>query len=193
MPADPLVTALIPVHQYVPEFLRASMESLREQTCASWRALVIVEASRRTLFEQELADELSDPRVQMVTNEGRGLAGAFNTGMRHARTEFVPELMADDMWSADAVEVLDRNIRTHPEVDFFHSSRRIVDAAGSSISSVHEAREAVTLADFATTSPVKHLLCWRRTMGLAVGGMDEASRSVGPDDLDFPWIMAEHG
>ena len=30
-------------------------------------------------------------------------------------------------------------------------------------------------------------------MGLAVGGMDESLNSVGPDDLDFPWTMAEHG
>jgi hypothetical protein len=51
----------------------------------------------------------------------------------------------------------------------------------------------VTLHDFETGAPVKHLLCWRRAMGLAAGGMDELSHSVGPDDLDFPWVMAENG
>jgi hypothetical protein len=30
-------------------------------------------------------------------------------------------------------------------------------------------------------------------MALAIGGLDERSPSVGPDDMDFPWTMAEHG
>ena len=40
---------------------------------------------------------------------------------------------------------------------------------------------------------MKHLLCWRREKALAVGGIDESLASVGPDDYDFPWCMAERG
>ena len=47
--------------------------------------------------------------------------------------------------------------------------------------------------DFLWTSPVKHLLCWRRDFALAIGGMDESLLPVGPDDYDFPWCMAEAG
>jgi hypothetical protein len=36
-------------------------------------------------------------------------------------------------------------------------------------------------------------LCWRRELGLAIGGMDESLDSVGVDDFDFPWCMAEAG
>ena len=32
-------------------------------------------------------------------NEGRKLAGAMNTGMRHAETPFVAILLSDDMWA----------------------------------------------------------------------------------------------
>ena len=193
MPDDGLVTVLVPVHEYEPAFLHAAIESLVQQTAASWRALVIVEPARRERFAGELARELADRRIVLLTNEGRNLAGAFNTGMRYAETPFVAILLADDMWTPDAVAVLEQNIRARPEVDFFHSARRIVDADGSSISSIHGARPDVTLPDFETTAPVKHLLCWRRALGLAAGGMDERSRSVGPDDLDFPWVMAENG
>ena len=28
---------------------------------------------------------------------------------------------------------------------------------------------------------------------MAVGGIDETINSVGPDDYDFPWVMAERG
>ena len=193
MPAECLVTVLVPVHEYDPVFLHAAVRSLQQQTIPTWRALVIAEPDRHQLFASELAPELADPRITLISNEGRNLAGAYNTGMRRAETMFVAILLGDDMWAPDAVAVLERNIRGRPDVDFFHSARRIVDADGVGISSVHPARHDVTLGDFATTSPVKHLLCWRRELGLAAGGMDEQSRSVGPDDLDFPWVMAEHG
>ncbi|MBV9951237.1 MAG: hypothetical protein JO291_04760 [Acidimicrobiia bacterium] len=61
------------------------------------------------------------------------------------------------------------------------------------MSGAYPAREDVTLDDFFTGAPVKHLLCWRRSMGIDAGGLDERSASVGPDDFDFPWTMAEHG
>jgi hypothetical protein len=47
--------------------------------------------------------------------------------------------------------------------------------------------------DFLNGSPVKHLLCWRREMALAIGGVDEAFSTQGPDDYDFPWSMFEYG
>jgi hypothetical protein len=78
-------------------------------------------------------------------------------------------------------------------VDFFHSSRAIIDEDDRPMSGIHRARETFTLEDFARGSPVKHLLCWRRATGLAIGGLDETLNSVGPDDYDFPWLMAEAG
>ncbi|HXY91971.1 MAG TPA: glycosyltransferase [Acidimicrobiia bacterium] len=193
MPSEPLVTALMPVHEYRDDFLQSAVSSLVRQSSRSWRALVIVEPSRRTVFEAILATTAEDSRFRLIENEGRKLAGAFNTGMRHADTEFVAILLADDMWAPDAVAVLEREIRSRPDVDFFHSARRVIDDDGHEISSIHSARHDVVLADFQLHSPCKHLLCWRRAKGLAVGGMDESLNSIGPDDLDFPWTMAEAG
>jgi GT2 family glycosyltransferase len=193
MPPDCLVTALLPVRDYHPDFLRDAVRSLELQTVPSWRALIIVEPDRRRGIEAALRPSLCDPRFTMIENEGRKLAGAFNTGMRYAVTDFVAILLGDDMWAVDAVAVLEREIRARPDVDFFHSARQIIDETGASISSVHPSRPHVTLADFTTAAPVKHLLCWRRSMGVEVGGMDESLNSIGPDDFDFPWVMAERG
>jgi hypothetical protein len=140
-----------------------------------------------------LADYVADERLVVVPNEGRKLAGAINTGMRAARTEFVAILLGDDLWSRDTVDVLERAIVREPTGDFFHSSRVIVDENGRPLSGVYAARASFTLDDFARGSPVKHLLCWRRKLALSLGGLDEVSNSVGPDDYDFPWTMAEAG
>lgn len=188
------LTALMPVRAYHPPYLRAALDSLRDQSSPDWELLVVAEREDLDALGAALADDLRDPRIELIANEGRRLAGAFNTGMRRARTEFVAILLGDDMWAADAVAVLGEALRAHPEADFLHSSRRIVDEDGRAISSVHRVRETFSLAEFARGgSPVKHLLCWRRTTALALGGMDETLNSVGPDDFDFPWSMAEAG
>jgi glycosyl transferase family 2 len=129
----------------------------------------------------------------VIANDGRGLAAALNTGMRQAETAFVSSLYADDMWTPQAVEVLTESILAHPEVDFFHSARRFVDDHGEPISSVHPSVPLRRVEDFVWGPVVKHLHCWRLETALAIGGMDESLRWVGPDDWDFPWSMAENG
>lgn len=189
----PAVTVLMPVRHYQAAFLRKAIRSLLAQTSDRWRLIVIVEPGDRVAFAGVLASEVRDRRISLVANEGRLLAGAFNTGMRRATTEFVAILLADDMWAPDAVAVLTRAMGDSPDADFFHSSRIIVDEHDRPISTVHASREHVALEDFVWTGPVKHLLCWRRRLALDIGGMDETLNSVGPDDYDFPWTMAEHG
>jgi glycosyltransferase involved in cell wall biosynthesis len=188
-----MVTALMPVKRFHPEFLLRAADSLRRQTSPNWRLSIVVERGGLRKIGTLLAGPLADPRVELVVNTGRKLAGAINTGMRQAKTKFVAILLGDDRWAENAVEVLIRNIHDHPRVDFFYSSRRRIDENDQPISPVYTAVESFRLEEFQRWSPVKHLLCWKRATGLAAGGLDESLNSVGPDDYDFPWTMAEHG
>ena len=188
-----MLTALMPVKDYHERYLHAAVGSMLGQTCPDWRLLVIVESADRAELAGVLAAHLDDPRIDVVVNRGRKIAGAFNTGMHESETPFVAILLGDDLWAPDAVEVLARNIETHPETDFFHSSRRIIDDEGRPISSVYPSTPEFEPDDFVRWSPVKHLLCWRRDKALAIGGIDESLNSVGVDDYDFPWSMAENG
>ncbi|MBV9310784.1 MAG: glycosyltransferase [Solirubrobacterales bacterium] len=190
---QPSLSVLMPVRAHRPEYLAAAIGSLSSQTSPEWELLVVTEPGEIDRLERELDHALPDPRISLIANEGRKLAGALNTGMRHAIGAFVAILHADDLWVAEAVAVLRSRISANPTADFFHSARRIMDDQGHPISGVYPPWPEVRVADFWRGSPVKHLLCWRREMALAVGGMDETLNSVGPDDFDFPWTMAEHG
>jgi glycosyltransferase involved in cell wall biosynthesis len=187
------LTILMPLKNYHSVFLRKALESVLNQSCPHWRLLTIVEKRDLEHFRKLLEVESADPRIEIITNEGRKLAGALNTGMKYARTNFVAILLGDDMWSVDAVLTLTNYIARFPEVDFFHSSRRYVDEQDRPISSVYKSKPSFTLEDFKSGSPVKHLLCWKKEKAMAFGGMDESLNSVGPDDYDFPWCMAERG
>lgn len=187
------LTILLPLRNYHDGFLAKAFDSVFEQTSSAWRLVVLVEEPDRPHFAELLATTVAEARVELIVNEGRGLAGALNTGMRHARTEFVTILLGDDMLSRDAVRVVDDQIARHPQVDFFHSARQAIDENDDSLGSVRPGKPLVRADDFLTAAPVKHLLCWRREMGLTIGGMDESLSLVGADDYDFPWSMAERG
>ena len=188
-----LVTALMPLKNYEREFLFKAFDSMAVQTSPDWRLVIIVERRDRTAFEHLLQRELADARIRLVVNDGRKLAGAMNTGTRQAETPFVAILLSDDIWAPNAVEILNSRIEQHPEADFFHSSRVIIDEHDRPISDVYPSRATFELKDFLKASPVKHLLCWRRSLAISLGGMDESLNNVGPDDYDFPWTMAERG
>lgn len=187
------ITILMPLKHYHPEYLQKAITSVATQSCPHWQLRIIVEESESDHYRGLLEKELTDSRVEMIVNQGRRLAGAINTGMRRATTDFVALLHADDVWSDDAVKVLNDYIVRFPDIDFFHSSRMLIDERDEPISSIHYSREQFSLDDFKSGSPVKHLLCWKRGPALAIGGVDESLNSVGPDDYDFPWTMAERG
>lgn len=193
-PAIARVTALLPLKHFEKRFLEDCLRSLFQQSCAQWRCVVIVEPEDESRFRDLLATELEDSRFELCANQGRKLAGALNTGIRRAQTEFVAILLGDDLWDTEAVGVLNREIAADPDVDFFSSARRFIDDHGVSISDIVPSRAgSFVLADFEHACPIKHLLCFRRSMALEVGGLDESLNNVGPDDYDFPWTMAENG
>ena len=187
------ITALMPVKNYHAAFLRESLASMFAQSSPQWRLIVIVEPQCDAALASDLSVPQSDCRVRVIVNQGIGLAAAFNTGMRAARTEFAGILLSDDLWMPKAAEILASRIRACPEVDLHHSGLRVIDGDGKPISSMRHPPAKVSLNDFVMGSPVKHLICWRRSKALSFGGMHESSDAIGPDDYDFPWTMLEQG
>ncbi len=187
------ITIILPVKHYVSGYLKMAAQSVLNQSLGDWRLLVLADKSVAGELKSLLQGELSDFRISLIGVATPNLAATINAGMKLASTEFVTLLFGDDLFAENAIEVLQRAIRARPNVDFFHSSRRIIDGNGDSISSVHASRAQFEWKDFLNGSPVKHLLCWRREMALAIGGVDEAFSTQGPDDYDFPWSMFEYG
>jgi len=188
---EPRITALVPVGEYHPDFLKKAVRSVVNQTCPQWRVVIIVDHNNCKRAMEILAEELSDPRVDIVKAQKDQLAHKLNVGMLQAATDFVAILLGDDMWSSDAIEVLTKYLEKFPEVDFLHSSRLFIDENDAPISSIYYSKENLSLSDFVTTSPIKHLICWRKAKAQMLGGLDESINYVGPDDYDFPWSMAE--
>lgn len=187
------ITVFMPVTHYHRAYLEQAVECVFQQTRSDWRLLIVVDEDQQPHFRNLLPAAMADQRVRLIPNQGRLLGGAYNTAMRAAETSFMAVLLGDDLWAPDAVEVLGQAIRDNDGADFFYSGRRYIDGAGQRLSSDYLPTQPVTTESFSTGSPVKHLLCWRVSKGLACGGVDETLNNFASDDFDFPWTMLDHG
>ena len=190
---DDRLTIFIPVRHFHQQHLASAVASVFAQTRDDWKLLIVEDSPEHGDVRGVLADRLSDPRVRIVRRTGRMLGAAYNTAMREAETEFIAALLGDDMLVANAVETLGLYLRRNPEGDFFHSGRYFVDGNGKRISADYPPGRVSSREDFLSVSPVKHLMCWRRSKALACGGVDETLRNFAADDWDFPWTMFDHG
>jgi len=187
------ISVLLPCKDQKREFFLDAVGSLVRQTSSHWELLILTDPSTPSEIA-EWATSFADPRIRICPCPETGFAKALNHGMRLAGSEFVSILLSDDRYAPDAIAtLLDYRCR-FPDVDFFHSARRLISVAGEYLGGILGSPTTLTLDYFKTRgSPVKHLLCWRRPVALAIGGMDESLSVHGCDDYDFPWSMAEAG
>ena len=98
-PDDALVSVVIPVYDG-EAFVARAIGSVLSQTHTEVEAVVVNDGSRDGTADVIEALAEGDERVRVVHKQNGGLAAARNTGIEHARGEYVNFLDADD-WLLD--------------------------------------------------------------------------------------------
>ena len=96
-----LLSVVVPCYR-VEEFLDECLESLRSQAYAEVEIVVVDDGSPDRSGEVAREHAARDSRVRVVTRENGGLSAARNTGVDHARGEFLTFVDADDVVTSDA-------------------------------------------------------------------------------------------
>jgi glycosyltransferase involved in cell wall biosynthesis len=99
------ISAIVPVYN-VEEYLGECLDSLINQTFEDIEIICVNDGS--TDSSPEILDEYQnmDSRIRIISQENRGLSGARNTGMEHARGEYIYFIDSDDYLERDALEEL---------------------------------------------------------------------------------------
>jgi glycosyltransferase involved in cell wall biosynthesis len=111
----PKVSVIIPAHNTAP-FIAETIDSVFHQTFRDFEVIVVNDGSPDTP-ELEAALQPYMTRIHYLKQENRGVSSARNTGIRHARGEFLAFLDSDDIWLPDYLETQLRFLETHPQVD----------------------------------------------------------------------------
>ena len=183
--SGPRISVVIPCFAQPDEYLRACLESIRDQTFPVWEAVVVDDGSNRGDVARVVAG-FDDPRMRMVRHpRNRGLGAARNSGYRAADGDLVALVDSDDRLAPSFLEETDRALREAPEADWAFTDWQCFG-------------DSVDLWAFPNPlpPPCPHHLVFvgsgalvRRPVWEAVGGYTEDRRMRGAEDWDF-WLTA---
>ena len=121
------VSVIVPVYQ-VEKYIGAAVESVLQQTYKEFELLIIDDGSPDKSIE--ICQQLTDSRIKIIRQENRGLAGARNTGIRHAQGEYLAFLDSDDLWLPEKLEKHIEHLEKSPAMGISFCPSAFIDEVG---------------------------------------------------------------
>lgn len=121
------VSVIIPVYN-VEKYVAEAVESVLAQTFSDYEIIIVDDGSSDASID--ICRRYDDPRIRIVSQKNRGLPGARNTGIWHARGEYVALLDADDFWREDKLALHVAHLDGSPAVGVSYSQSAMIDRDG---------------------------------------------------------------
>ncbi|MBM2291747.1 glycosyltransferase family 2 protein [Sulfitobacter pseudonitzschiae] len=110
----------------VQSTMRETLAALLAQTYASYEVIIVDDGS--TDCTPGIAAQFAaDPRVRVVRQANRGLAGARNTGIAAARGDVIGFCDADDLWEPQKLARHVAHLQANPHVGISYSGSALMD------------------------------------------------------------------
>lgn len=111
------VSVVVPCYNYA-WLIGDTLLSLRHQTFPDFEVIIVDDGSQDDLAGAVAAHLAADPRIRVVRQENRGLAGARNRGLAEARGDYVGFIDADDIWHPRFLEEMVAALDADPAAPF---------------------------------------------------------------------------
>ncbi|MFZ5962533.1 glycosyltransferase family 2 protein [Thalassococcus sp. BH17M4-6] len=131
----------------VADTLWATMTALLHQTHPAYEVIIVDDGSTDAT-PQIAAGFARDPRVRIVRQANRGLAGARNSGIAAARGTVIGFCDADDLWLPEKLALHVAHLDSRPDVGISYCGSAIMDDQGALTG--HAQRPRLTGIDAAT-------------------------------------------
>ena len=128
---QPLVSVVIPVYN-VEKYIEQALESVIQQSYSKLEIIVVDDQSPDQSIDL-VKTKFNDPRIRIIRQKNRGLAGARNTGICNANGSFIAFLDSDDFWQHDKIEKHVSVMLASPNYGISFCSSLFVDANSQSI------------------------------------------------------------
>ncbi len=124
----PTFSVVMPVYN-VADFIAEAIQSVLNQSFIDFELLIVDDCSPDNSIQ--ICRQFNDPRIRIIKHtENRGLAGARNTGIRHALGEFIAFLDSDDRWHPDKLSLHHAHLIASPQVGLSFSRSAFIEANG---------------------------------------------------------------
>ncbi len=125
-----LVSVIVPVYN-VEDYISEAIHSILGQTYKNFELIIVDDESPDKSIE--ICRQIQDPRIQIVHQKNRGLAGARNTGIRNAKGDYLAFLDSDDLWTPDKLEKHVQHLDSSPNIGVSFSRSAFIDAQGQAL------------------------------------------------------------
>ncbi|WP_335947922.1 glycosyltransferase family A protein [Salipiger bermudensis] len=110
--------------------LPETLDSLSAQSFGDFEIIVVDDGSTDGTAAVAEAHAKGDRRVRIVQQNNRGLAGARNTGIAHARGALIGFCDSDDRWMPDKLDAHVLHLATSPHVGLSYAGSAFIDEHG---------------------------------------------------------------
>jgi glycosyltransferase involved in cell wall biosynthesis len=122
------VSVIIPVYN-VERYIADTVQSVLNQTYSQVEVLIVDDESPDRSVE--VCQQFNDPRINILHQQNRGLAGARNTGIRYATGDYIAFLDGDDLWLPEKLEKHVAHLEQCPQVGVSFSRSALIDETGT--------------------------------------------------------------
>ncbi|MBT9311111.1 glycosyltransferase family 2 protein [Leptothoe kymatousa] len=119
-----LVSVVIPVYK-AEDFVGKTIHSVLGQTYKELEIIIVDDGSPDRSID--VCRGFDDPRIKIIQQANRGLAGARNTGIRNSIGDYIALIDADDLWTKDKIEKHVAHLESSPEIGISFSYSELID------------------------------------------------------------------
>ncbi|MEO8771301.1 MAG: glycosyltransferase [Ferruginibacter sp.] len=127
---DIKITVLMPVYN-AAGYVADAIHSVLAQTFSDFELLIIDDGS--TDDTAAIIQSFNDKRIVVINQENQGVAGALNTGLKHARATFIARFDADDICFPQRLEKQYEFLKANPAYMIVGAAVDYMDATGNYI------------------------------------------------------------
>ena len=152
----PVVSIVMATCDDKPDFLRASISSILNQTFPDFEFLIIDDSSDQASIST--IDAYNDERIRVIRkNPKMGFVKSLNTGLDEAKGSFIARMDADDISKPTRIERQVQFMTENKDVDILGGQLEIIDEAGKLTGLRKYPEGGITLFLYATfRNPVGH-------------------------------------
>jgi glycosyltransferase involved in cell wall biosynthesis len=183
LPRHPLISVLLPVYNPDLGFLRAAIDSVKNQIYPCWELCIADDASTnpevRQFLEQITCD---DSRIKTIFREENGhISACSNSALALATGEWCALLDQDDALSESAFAYVAQEIADHPDAGLIYSDEDKIDNHGARSNPFFKTDWNPQL--FLSQNYINHLGVYRTALMREIGGFREGFK--GSQDYDL--------
>ena len=177
------VSVIIPAYNAAATIAQ-TITSLLSQSFKGWEAIIVDDGCMDETVNIVKQYTATDARLRLVSQPNKGLAAARNTGIQHARFDWLLFLDADDWVSEKFLESMTAALAANTEMDAVHCGWSTVAPDGYIMDKKYAVADVDMFPSFVRTCAfVVHSCIIRKSLVIAADGFDASFKVC--QDWDF--------